>query len=71
MPAFSDPAQRSGAAKSKEEAEGEQACAAPRDGAGSPAGNAQATDHMDSIPYHTPEGNRAPAGPWTVIRPVR
>ena len=45
MPAFSDPARRSGAAKSKEEAEGQQACAAARDSAGSPTGEAQATEH--------------------------
>ena len=42
MPAFSDPALRSGAAKSKEEAEGEQACAAARNSAGSPAGASEA-----------------------------
>ena len=45
MPAFNDPAQRSGAAKSKEEAEGQQACAATRNSAGRTAGEAQATEH--------------------------
>ncbi len=49
MPAFNDPARRSGAAKSKEEAEGnrsgEHARRAASDAAGSPAGYAQATEH--------------------------
>ena len=45
MPAFNDPAQRSGAAKSKEEAEGQQACGATRNGAGGSTGEAHATEH--------------------------
>jgi len=45
----SDPAERSGAAKSKEEAEGQQACAATRNGAGGTAGEAQATEHRHLI----------------------
>jgi len=45
MPAFSDPARRSGAAKSKEEADGQQACGATRNGAGGPTDEAHATEH--------------------------
>ena len=45
MPAFNDPTRRSGAAKSKEEAEGYQACATARYSAGSPTGKAQAAEH--------------------------
>ena len=46
MPAFSDPARRSGAAKSKEEAEGQKACGATRNGAGGTTGEAHATEHI-------------------------
>jgi hypothetical protein len=47
MPAGA-PAQRSGAAKSKEEAESQQACAAPRNGTGSPTGKTHTTQHKSN-----------------------
>jgi hypothetical protein len=50
MPAFSDPARRSGAAKSKEEAEGQQACGATHNNAGGPTDEAHATEHAGLIP---------------------
>jgi hypothetical protein len=45
MPAPNDPARRSGAAKSKEEADCQQACGATRNRAGSPTGEVHGTEH--------------------------
>ena len=63
MPAFSDPARRSGAAKSKEEADCQQACGATRNGAGSPTGDAHGTEHGAIIAGRLGKRNRDGRGP--------